>query len=96
MLSIDGVGEATATNLYQGGFRSVDDIAGAGLEELVQIKGISEEKAKKLAEEAKTALENVQNNQVEVDDTSDEDEALREPGDDIEDDGPLRENEGLK
>ena len=96
LLSIDGVGEATATNLYQGGFRSVDDIAGAGLEELVQIKGISEEKAKKLAEEAKTALENVQNNQVEVDDTSDEDEALREPGDDIEDDGPLRENEGLK
>ena len=45
LLSLDGVGEATATGLFQAGFRSVADIADAAVEELIQIKGISEEKA---------------------------------------------------
>ncbi|MBW1763411.1 MAG: transcription termination/antitermination protein NusA [Deltaproteobacteria bacterium] len=45
LLSLDGVGEATATGLFQAGFRSIADIADAAVEELIQIKGISEEKA---------------------------------------------------
>jgi len=96
LLSIDGVGEATATNLYQGGFRSVEDIAGSSLEELIQIKGISEEKAQKLTNEAKTALENIQNNQIEMDDTTDKDEALKEPDNKIESDDPIGETEVLE
>ncbi|MBN1847335.1 MAG: transcription termination/antitermination protein NusA [Deltaproteobacteria bacterium] len=55
LLSLDGVGEATATNLYQEGFRSVNDVAAAKVEELVQIKGISSEKAEKIIESAKEA-----------------------------------------
>lgn len=96
LLSIDGVGEATATNLYQGGFRSVEDIAGASLDELIQIKGISEEKAQKLTEEAKTALENIQKNQMETDVITDEDEALKEPDDEIGSDDPIGETEVLE
>lgn len=57
LLSLDGVGEATATNLYQEGYRSVEDIAGTTIEELTQIKGISEEKAEKLVENAKQNIE---------------------------------------
>ena len=52
LLSLDGVGEATATNLYQEGFRSAEDLAGANIAELAQLKGISQEKAKKLVESA--------------------------------------------
>ena len=50
--SLDGVGEATATNLYQEGFRSAEDVARANIAELSQLKGISQEKAKKLVESA--------------------------------------------
>jgi N utilization substance protein A len=53
LLSLDGVGEATATNLYQEGFRSAIDVAGAKVEELAQVKGIGSEKAEKIIESAK-------------------------------------------
>lgn len=52
LLSLEGVGEATATNLYQDGFRSAEEVAGANIDELAQLKGISQEKAKKLVESA--------------------------------------------
>ncbi len=57
LLSLDGIGEATATNLYQGGFRSVEDVAKSNIEELIQVKGISDEKAKKLIESAARYIE---------------------------------------
>ena len=53
LLSLDEVGEATATDLYQDGFRSVVDVAGASVTELIQVKGISEEKAEKIIQSAK-------------------------------------------
>lgn len=59
LLSLDGVGEATATNLYQESFRSIEDIAGTSIEELTQVRGISEEKAVKLIESAKQNLERI-------------------------------------
>ncbi len=52
LLQLDGVGEATASNLYQEGFRSAEDIAQTEIAELVHIEGIGEEKAKKLIESA--------------------------------------------
>jgi len=57
LLSLEGVGEATATNLYQEGFRSAEEVVGANIDELVQVKGISQEKAKKLVENASQYLE---------------------------------------
>jgi N utilization substance protein A len=56
LLSLEGVGEATATNLYQEGYRSVDDVAKASIEDLTNVKGFSEEKASRLIETAKKRL----------------------------------------
>jgi len=56
LLSLEGVGEATATNLYQEGFRSVDDVAKASIDDLTNVKGLSEEKATRLIETAKKRL----------------------------------------
>ena len=52
LLNLDGVGEGTASNLYQAGFRSAEDVAGTDASDLIQIKGIGEEKATKLIESA--------------------------------------------
>ncbi len=60
LLSLDGVGEATASNLYQDGFRSADEVRGASVADLAQIKGISEEKATRIIDSAKQNLEKAQ------------------------------------
>jgi len=57
LLSIEGVGEATAMNLYHEGYRSVSDLAGVSMEEIAQVKGIGDEKAAKIIENAKKQLE---------------------------------------
>ena len=45
LLKLDGVGEATASNLYQQGFRSMEEVAEATVFDLMQVAGIGEEKA---------------------------------------------------
>jgi transcription termination/antitermination protein NusA len=57
LLSIEGVGEATAMSLYNEGFRSVGDLAGTSAEEIAQIKGIDNEKAVMIIENAKKLLQ---------------------------------------
>jgi N utilization substance protein A len=52
LLQLDGVGEATASNLYQQGFRSMEEVAQASVTELTQVGGIGEEKAGKIIESA--------------------------------------------
>jgi len=56
LLDLSGVGEITATELYDSDFRSARDVAGSTVEDLVVVKGISEEKAKALIEEANRHL----------------------------------------
>ena len=56
LLQLEGVGEKTALNLYQAGFRSAEDVAGAQVAELVQIKDIGEEKATKIIHSATDVL----------------------------------------
>jgi N utilization substance protein A len=58
LLSLEGVGEATATSLYQEGFRSIEDVASASVEDLGQVKGIGNEKAERLIENAKLCIKN--------------------------------------
>jgi N utilization substance protein A len=53
LLALPGVGDATADNLYEAGFASADELAGAQVEELVPIPGISQQKAVKFIEAAK-------------------------------------------
>ena len=56
LLALSGVGEITATELYDADFRSARDVAGSTVEDLVVVKGISEEKAKALIAEANRHL----------------------------------------
>jgi len=52
LLQLEGVGEKTALGLYQGGFRSADEVAGAQVADLMQLAEIAEEKAVKIIESA--------------------------------------------
>jgi N utilization substance protein A len=52
LLQLEGVGEKTALALYQGGFRSADELAGAQVADLMQLADIAEEKAAKIIESA--------------------------------------------
>ncbi len=52
LLKLDGVGEKTALNLYQAGYRSTEDVAVAQVSDLMDIRDIGEEKASKIIESA--------------------------------------------
>jgi N utilization substance protein A len=52
LLELPGVGEKRATDLYEEGFRSSRDVAGATTADLVVVDGISEKGAEKLIESA--------------------------------------------
>ena len=56
LLDLSGVGEITATELYDADFRSARDVAGSTVEDLMAVKGISEEKAEALIAEANLYL----------------------------------------
>jgi N utilization substance protein A len=57
LLELPVVDSATADALYEQGFYSIDELANATVEELVQIDGIDEEKAQGLIEAVQQALE---------------------------------------
>lgn len=52
LLDLPGVGAKRATDLYEEGFRSVEDIKNANVEDLIDIPGLGSERAKKLIEDA--------------------------------------------
>jgi len=52
LLQLEGVGEKTALALYQGGFRSAEEVASAEIADLMQLADIAEEKATKIIESA--------------------------------------------
>ena len=57
LLELPDIGAGTADALYEHGFFSVEELANATVEELIQIKGIGETKAKSMLESARQALE---------------------------------------
>ena len=57
LMQLEGVGEKTALNLYQAGYRSAEDVAIAQVSELMGIRDIGEEKAGKIIESAVKYLE---------------------------------------
>jgi N utilization substance protein A len=58
LLKLEGVGEKTALDLYQAGFRSADDLASADVSELMELKEMTEEKAVKIIESASEYMRN--------------------------------------
>ncbi len=52
LLDLKGVGAKRASDLYDEGFRSVEDVAGATVEDLTSVRGLGSERAKNLIEDA--------------------------------------------
>jgi N utilization substance protein A len=73
LLSLPGVGDATAENLYKAGFTSAEELTSARVEELVAIPGISQQKAEKFIDAAQTYMEEQEEVKVEAE-TGDESE----------------------
>jgi len=69
-VALPGVGIGLADALYESGFYSAEEISQANIEDLVQIRGIGEEKAAKLLEAAESAaVDAAKKNEVAEDDT---------------------------
>jgi N utilization substance protein A len=66
LLKLDGVGEKTALELYQAGYRCAKDIVAAGLADLEQLKDIGAAKAKKILESAREQVELERNRPAEA------------------------------
>jgi N utilization substance protein A len=60
LTALSGVGISLADVLYEKGFYSAEELSHAAIEDLVQIRGIGQEKAKKLIETAKDYLVNIE------------------------------------
>jgi N utilization substance protein A len=65
LLELPEVGASMADTLYEHGFYSVEELAGAAVDELMQIKGIGEKKAQALLKRARQALEEEQKHELE-------------------------------
>jgi len=74
LLSLPGVGDATADNLYKAGFSSAEELASARIDELVAIPGISQQKAEKFIDAAHTYVEDQEEAQVEAEQAEDTEE----------------------
>jgi N utilization substance protein A len=64
LLNVEGVGEKTALNLYQAGYRSAKDVAETTLGDLSQLRDIGEEKAKKIIKSAQKVVETEASDQM--------------------------------
>jgi len=84
LFDIHGVGESTAEALFNGGFFSAKEIAGASIDELTEVEGIGEKKAgslKKAAEEYLKQEDMEKSNETSLEEVSTTDE-IRVEGDD--------------
>jgi len=84
LLDLPGVGAKRATDLYDEGFRSVEDIANAVVEDLTGVQGLGNERAKNLIEDAKNYIAR-KNIAPDAEKTSLDDEASL--GEEVEDEG---------
>lgn len=57
LIALPGIGVSSADALYEKGFFSVGELSQSTVEDLIQIRGIAEDKAKKLIEAAKESVE---------------------------------------
>jgi N utilization substance protein A len=64
--AIPGIGDIAAELLYQAGFKSAEDVAQSELEEILDVEGISKEKAESLHRSAKEHVEEKQRKEAEA------------------------------
>jgi N utilization substance protein A len=64
--AIPGIGDIAAELLYQAGFKSAEDVAESDLEEIMDVEGISKEKAESLHRSAKEHVEEKRRKEAEA------------------------------
>lgn len=85
LVALPGVGISLADALYEKGFYSAEEVSHTSIEDLIQIRGIGEEKAKKLIKAANLSVEMVESDEqaadaTETQETEDDDAAnVEEP-----------------
>jgi N utilization substance protein A len=84
LIALPGIGVSSADALYEKGFFSVEELSQSTVEDLIQIRGIAEDKAKKLIETAKETVERLAAvdeipDDVSPDETSEPPEGLETP-----------------
>jgi transcription termination/antitermination protein NusA len=65
LMQVSGVGASMADALFEKGYYSAEELAGADIDDLIQIRGIGEEKAKQLIANAEVALQEAKTRAVE-------------------------------
>ena len=84
LVALAGVGIGLADALYESGFYSAEEISRATIEDLIQIRGIGEEKAVKLLEAAQKAAQDAEKEdeiaETKEDQTAAENETVDEEG----------------
>jgi N utilization substance protein A len=79
LVALPGVGIGLADALYESGFYSAEEISRATTDDLIQIRGIGEEKAEKLLEAARSAIEQSEaDRSIEVEDSLQSEEPVNE------------------
>jgi len=81
LVSLTGVGISMADALYEQGFFSAEELSNSSVKDLIQIRGIAEEKAMQLIETAKNYMESTDSddelsNEVLINDEAESDEIL--------------------
>lgn len=96
-LKLEGVGEKTALDLYQAGFRSAKDLVRAQVGDLTQIRDIDEEKASKILESALQKLQEMESQPAPEEAGKMEDGETEGPGSEQAlEDAPVETGEGPK
>ena len=93
IISLPGVGVSLADALYEKGFFSAEEIGGASVKDLIQIRGISEEKALQLIESAQKRVSEQSNLETSLDQNINEEESDNEKIETVTDDSQPSEPE---
>ncbi len=72
LLDLPGVGEKRASDLYDEGFRSAEDVAGAMVEDLIAVRGMNEKRAQGLIESANNYMKEKELESEEAEDNTEE------------------------
>ena len=78
LLDLPGVGEKRASDLYDEGFRSAEDVAGAMVEDLIAVRGMNEKRAQGLIESANNYMKE---KELESEEAEDNTESEKESSD---------------
>jgi N utilization substance protein A len=83
LLELQGVGPKRASDLYEEGFRSAADVAGATIEELDSVEGMTEKRATKLIDDAIKYTDEEKAAKVKSNDLKDEESTDQESSEEV-------------